>query len=758
MDSSFSPIFHHVNLLSSLGFLSVQKPRFYVIGGKSDNVQSSLAILTHTLTAILQNDPSSHIPSPTPPSDQSLSSTPLPSPTHCPPTEIFHTATTPLRQGVSNDDQSFFPLFIEQLTIEDSPRLTLQPFLGSSNAILLCILSSDRSVSDDPYFQVLQGCKSKLKSTLFVVPILSPKPMIRELLIFVDKVAPSLSLNWCCYFNPTISSTPSPNGSINSENSSSTPISQSDSSPSLSPTPSPISPAQEYRFFRSFPILDANSSHCSIPSMLVQTLRLLEAQIIYANPTALSDLSSLLHSVRTEAAILGIDQPQPSAYSVLLDTASNFAQLFLGQFQGTRAHSSALEQNKATRRDVDPIPSLLSHLISDLPKQLTTQFEEITDDQIFSSLCSSPLAAPLFVPHDAFYGLVKLFISKMRAPCQLSVEQSYQSCLDAMGACTSQVRLSRQFPQLVKAIEREMAGVLSERRAESVDRVDELIEVEMAFVNIHHPDFNLSAIVDSVISSQRKSHSSEGNTGKNGQKEVDPFFALALPLQNDTREMIVELMRQLVHSYLVLVTKKLSDIVTRTILNQFCFSISQTLTTTLLTRVMASLSGRSPSEGEERLNTLLVENGDVKQKRVQLRAQLDRLVLSEASLKEIYSEFWEEEFKPPTKPKASLKKKAVVANSPEMIPMGRQSSKIGSKDSLHFPATHIHAGAGISNQSNSQTECHIPRRRSYEYLIPSSVEARQKIARPMTPPRRPPPPIHGVKPPIPERPPPLTKA
>lgn len=95
----------------------------------------------------------------------------------------------------------------------------------------------------------------------------------------------------------------------------------------------------------------------------------------------------------------------------------------------------------------------------------------------------------LFVPEASFEILAKRQIAKLAQPARQCVDMVYEE-MQRIALGLDQHRSEyRRFPNLAARIVEETSELIRERLAPTLETVEQLIELEMAYINTNHPDF-----------------------------------------------------------------------------------------------------------------------------------------------------------------------------------------------------------------------------------------------------------------------------
>lgn len=115
-------------------------------------------------------------------------------------------------------------------------------------------------------------------------------------------------------------------------------------------------------------------------------------------------------------------------------------------------------------------------------------FDGLGDDFILNSMRNaSGIRSSLFIPEMCFENLVKMQIEKLRKPCINCVEMVYEELKRIGGQCETP-EIAR-FTQFRLALNQCVTRMLKRHLEPCRQFVDQLINIELAYVNTNHPDF-----------------------------------------------------------------------------------------------------------------------------------------------------------------------------------------------------------------------------------------------------------------------------
>merc|ERR1719245_1890822 len=130
-------------------------------------------------------------------------------------------------------------------------------------------------------------------------------------------------------------------------------------------------------------------------------------------------------------------------------------------------------------------------------------FDGLSDDFILNSMRNaSGIRSSLFIPEMCFENLVKMQIEKLRRPCMQCVDLVFAE-LKRIGAQSETTEIAR-FSKFRKALNDCVMSMLKRHLEPCRKFVNEVIDIELAYVNTNHPDF---ISMDDVFTERANHHS-----------------------------------------------------------------------------------------------------------------------------------------------------------------------------------------------------------------------------------------------------------
>merc|ERR1712060_227435 len=259
-------------------------------------------------------------------------------------------------------------------------------------------------------------------------------------------------------------------------------------------------------------------------------------------------------------------------------------------------------------------------------------YDGLSDDRIRTSIRNaSGVKACLFVPEVSFEKLVKQQIQKLRAPSLTCVENVLDELKRIAAIAERQTGLVR-FDKLKDEISDITSAFLRTKSDQCTKFVDQLIEIELSYINTNHPDFISGQRAVSRVEqnpSKPKSYEVSQNSGDakgNGDwpsmnREDSVAQRMKLPNKIGTggtsseRENIeIDLIKILIKSYFDIVKSTILDRVPKAVMSQLVNETSGNIQGELIVNCLKTSA-----------NELVKENPEITAKRDQAQKLLQTL-------------------------------------------------------------------------------------------------------------------------------------
>ena len=216
---------------------------------------------------------------------------------------------------------------------------------------------------------------------------------------------------------------------------------------------------------------------------LAQTLnRLLMQHIRDTLPVLRHEISSKLSIYESQLQELG--EPIKDKGPALLQVLTKFASNYCHKIEGTSRDIETHQLSGGAR-----ICYIFHHIFSDTLSSIAP-LEGLQRSDILHAISNAMGPRPaLFVSEMAFELLAKRQIRLLLQPSLQCVELVYEELQRIIQYCLSHIREFQRFPTLREQMNTVVMGLLRERLPLTNQMVENLIRIELAYINTNHPDF-----------------------------------------------------------------------------------------------------------------------------------------------------------------------------------------------------------------------------------------------------------------------------
>ncbi|KAA6391358.1 MAG: putative dynamin family protein [Streblomastix strix] len=170
----------------------------------------------------------------------------------------------------------------------------------------------------------------------------------------------------------------------------------------------------------------------------------------------------------------------------------------------------------------------------------------------------------LFVPEKCFLLLAVRQIERLRQPSMRCLDATHRECIRILGQSLDQVKGPERFPKLKRRLLEEATQMVAGMRKKAEEILNYLIDIEEAYINIKHPDFDAMRCLTAVVEEREKQKNMNAqNPQRRGQQSYDQLMQ-AVSNQDAIK---VELVRRLVLLYFAIVRKSIGDSVPKSVMN-----------------------------------------------------------------------------------------------------------------------------------------------------------------------------------------------
>lgn len=272
--------------------------------------------------------------------------------------------------------------------------------------------------------------------------------------------------------------------------------------------------AKEQNFFKNHPSYRGMSSRMGTQYLSKTLNTILMHHIRDCLPEIKSKISSMLADLDQEMAEMGNPTESMSKTDLggcLLNLISHFAANFTNSLDGRHHSPNGVEMNELYGG------ARISYIFNDIfskALQDVNPFDNLTDDDIRTTIrnANGPRQS-LFVPEVSFELLAKRQIKRLEQPGLQCVDLVFDELQRVTSQCET-MELSR-FPELRDRVIEVVNGMLRASLVPTQAMIQNLIQIELAYVNTNHPDFigGSRAVAQLMERMQRESMQASSSVG-----------------------------------------------------------------------------------------------------------------------------------------------------------------------------------------------------------------------------------------------------
>lgn len=241
---------------------------------------------------------------------------------------------------------------------------------------------------------------------------------------------------------------------------------------------------RERSYFQSHPVYAPHAATMG-SQYLASTLSMMLLDHIRAVlPSVRSRLMTQLSDVRTQLEALGPElSSQDNAAATLLHLLTSYASAYSDAIDGRPRAPIAIKELAGGARI-----SYIFHERFGVELSRMGALEGLSLEQTRTALRNATgHRTPLFIPETAFELLVRMQIHRFLKPSLACVDMVYDE-LTRLSESIESPELAR-FHRLRVAVSETTLRLLREQKAPTIEMVQNLIDMEMSYVNTRHPDF-----------------------------------------------------------------------------------------------------------------------------------------------------------------------------------------------------------------------------------------------------------------------------
>eukprot|EP01083_Nonionella_stella_P098474 276948_1 len=282
----------------------------------------------------------------------------------------------------------------------------------------------------------------------------------------------------------------------------------------------------EQMFFKNHASYRSIAHLCGTPYLAYKLNQILINHIKKCLPDLKQSILDSIQDLEQEIASYGSRITEKNKGALLLHLISKFSEHFSDSIDGANVNTMIMRKYRAkTKENHEEAPSLSSPAqpLSQQARQLfggarilyifRTEFTEylrkiksfdgLSDQFILNSMRNaSGIRSSLFIPEMCFENLVKMQIEKLRRPCMQCVDLVFAE-LKRIAAQSETTEISR-FGKFRIALNECVTSMLKRHLDPCRVFVNQVIDIELAYINTNHPDF---ISMDDVFTERANHHS-----------------------------------------------------------------------------------------------------------------------------------------------------------------------------------------------------------------------------------------------------------
>lgn len=262
---------------------------------------------------------------------------------------------------------------------------------------------------------------------------------------------------------------------------------------------------------------------------LAKTLnKLLMQHIRETLPLLRHDITSKLNVYDSQLQALG--EPVENKGPALLQTLTRFSTSYCQKIEGNSRDIETHQLSGGAR-----ICYIFHHTLSRTLHAINP-LEGLTRTDILHAISNAMGPRPaLFVSEMAFELLVKRQIRLLLHPSLQCVELVYEELQRIIQYCLSHLRDFQRFPILRERMNTVVMSLIRERLPITNQMVENLISIELAYINTNHPDFvgGTRAAYESYMMAQTGQHQQQPPPERSVSQKSSTSSVQSLPSQSD---------------------------------------------------------------------------------------------------------------------------------------------------------------------------------------------------------------------------------
>ncbi|XP_004291982.1 PREDICTED: dynamin-related protein 3A-like [Fragaria vesca subsp. vesca] len=241
--------------------------------------------------------------------------------------------------------------------------------------------------------------------------------------------------------------------------------------------------AYEEKLFRDNPVYSSLSDRCGIPKLARKLNQILEHHIRIVLPGLKAELNSQMNAVYKELQTYGkVMESKTDLGATMLSILSKYCEAFTSMLDGKNPDMSTKELTGGARIQY----IFQSIFVKSL--QEVDPCDDVTDDDIQTAIQNASGARnALFVPEVPFEVLVRRQIARLLDPSLQCLRFVYEELVKISRTC--EVTELQRFPVLRTRLDEVMVNFLRGGAEPAERMIENLIEMEVDYINTSHPNF-----------------------------------------------------------------------------------------------------------------------------------------------------------------------------------------------------------------------------------------------------------------------------
>ncbi|PRP82407.1 dynamin-2 [Planoprotostelium fungivorum] len=288
----------------------------------------------------------------------------------------------------------------------------------------------------------------------------------------------------------------------------------------------------EREFFSTHPAYRNVASRCGTSFLAGNLSKILMNHIRDCIPDMKQKINVMITKKNDELATLGDPRYDTSPGALLLSIINQFSAGFIEMIEGKANDDRAVEELYGGAR----IHYIFNEIFNKYIQSLGSM-DGLTPFDIRTAISNAtgPKAA-LFVPEQAFELLARRQIARLRDPAIQCVDLIY----DELERIVNSVRPSdlQRFAVLKEEMIEAATSLLKTARDPTKDMINNICNMELAFINTSHPDFQVDKIIANVMARRTQQNAPQAAQGAPqqpvGQHSVAPYGAKSASLKQSS--------------------------------------------------------------------------------------------------------------------------------------------------------------------------------------------------------------------------------